>query len=229
MTIVGPPGVLVALEGIDGAGKTTQCRRLAEALTAEGYTVLRTHEPTDGPWGRRIRASGETGRLSPWEEFEAFLEDRRAHVRERIAPALAAGHVVLVDRYYFSSMAYQGARGLDPELIRRENERIAPRPDLLVLLRIDPTVGLTRVHARGKGNLFEREDDLRRAAVLFDTITDPVPLRLDATHPEAELTEEILRALHERVLDPRKPVEMFNVHSKDQVDTATRRPSGSRK
>jgi dTMP kinase len=205
MTIVGLPGVLVALEGIDGAGKTTQCRRLAEALTEEGYTVVCTHEPTDGPWGRRIRTSGETGRLSPREEFEAFLEDRREHVRALIAPSLAAGHIVLVDRYYFSSMAYQGARGLDPEFIRRENERIAPPPDLLVLLRLDPALGLARVHARGKGNLFEREDDLRRAASLFDTITDPVPLRLDATRPEAELTEAILRELHERVLDRKRP------------------------
>lgn len=193
--VVGPPGALVAIEGIDGAGKTTQSRDLAAALTAEGYAVVRTREPTDGPWGRRIRASGETGRLSPQAEFEAFLADRREHVRELLAPALAAGRVVLIDRYYFSSMAYQGARGLDPERIRRENEQIAPRPDLLVLLRLDPAAGVARVHARGHGDLFEREDDLRRAAAIFDAITDPVPLRLDATRPSAELTAEILAAL----------------------------------
>ncbi|MFO0603809.1 MAG: dTMP kinase [Polyangiales bacterium] len=193
--VVGPPGALVAIEGIDGAGKTTQSRRLAEALAADGYEVVRTHEPTDGPWGRRIRASGETGRLSPREEFEAFLEDRREHVRDLLAPSLEAGRVVLVDRYYFSSMAYQGARGLDPAVIRAENERVAPRPDLLVILEIEPAAGVARVNARGKGNLFEREDDLRRAAAIFDAITDPAPLRLDATRPEGELTKEILAAL----------------------------------
>lgn len=202
--VVGPPGALIAIEGIDGAGKTTQSRRLAEALTADGYEVVRTHEPTDGPWGRRIRASGETGRLSPQEEFEAFLEDRREHVRDLLIPSLDAGRVVLVDRYYFSSMAYQGARGLDPEEIRRANERIAPRPDLLVILKIQPAVGVARVNARGRGNLFEREDDLRRAAAIFAAITDPAPVRVDALRPEAELTKEILRALRERVLAHKK-------------------------
>jgi dTMP kinase len=107
--------------------------------------------------------------------------------------------VVLVDRYYFSSMAYQGARGLDPAVIRAENERVAPRPDLLVILEIEPAAGVARVNARGKGNLFEREDDLRRAAAIFATITDPAPLRLDATRPEGELTKEILAALREEL------------------------------
>ncbi len=202
--VVGPPGALIAIEGIDGAGKTTQSRRLAEALTADGYEVVRTHEPTDGPWGRRIRASGETGRLSPQEEFEAFLEDRREHVRDLLIPSLDAGRVVLVDRYYFSSMAYQGARGLDPEEIRRANERIAPRPDLLVILEIQPAVGVARVNARGRGNLFEREEDLKRSAAIFAAITDPAPVRVDALRPEAEITKEILRALRVRVLAHKK-------------------------
>jgi len=202
--VVRPPGVLVALEGIDGAGKSTQSRRLAEALAADGYEVVQTHEPTDGPWGRRIRASGETGRLSPQEEFEAFLEDRREHVRDLLAPALDAGRIVLVDRYYFSSMAYQGARGLDPEAIRQANERVAPRPDLLVIFELDPAAGLARVSARGRGDLFEREDDLRRAAAIFAAITDPAPVRVDALRPEAEITKEILRALRERVLAHKK-------------------------
>jgi len=203
--VVGPPGALVAIEGIDGAGKTTQSLRLAEALTAGGYVVVRTHEPTDGPWGRRIRASGETGRLSPEEEFHAFLEDRREHVRDLIAPSLDAGKIVLVDRYYFSSMAYQGARGLDPEEIRRQNERVAPRPDLLVILEIDAAEGVSRVNSRGRGNLFEREDDLRRSAAIFAGITEPDPLRIDARLPAEAITKEILRVLEERVLSRKKP------------------------
>lgn len=202
--VVGPPGALVAIEGIDGAGKTTQSLRLAEALTADGFAVVRTHEPTDGPWGRRIRASGETGRLSPEEELEAFLEDRREHVRDLIAPSLDAGKVVLVDRYYFSSMAYQGARGLDPEEIRRRNELVAPRPDLLVILVIDPAEGVSRVNARGRGNLFEREDDLRRSAAIFATITEPAPVRVDARLPPEAITKVILRELRARVLSRKK-------------------------
>jgi dTMP kinase len=195
MKRAGRDGVLVAIEGIDGAGKTTQVARLAEALTREGYEVVQTHEPTDGPHGRRLRASATLGRLSPEEELETFVADRTEHVATLIKPSLAAGRVVLVDRYYFSSMAYQGARGLDPREIQRRNEAIAPRPHLLVILEIDARAGVERVNARGKGNLFEREDDLRRAAKIFDGVTEPAPLRLDATGPRDEITAAILKAL----------------------------------
>jgi dTMP kinase len=193
--VAGSPGILVAVEGIDGAGKSTQVARVAEALAREGYEVVRTHEPTDGPHGRRLRASATTGRLAPDDELETFIADRREHVRELIAPSIAAGKVVLVDRYYFSSMAYQGARGLDPAEIQRRNEEIAPRPDLLVILEIDARDGVARVNSRGKGNLFEREDDLRRSAKIFDAITAPTPLRLDATRAPEEITARILAAL----------------------------------
>ncbi len=191
----GKSGVLVAIEGIDGAGKTTQTARIAEALERDGYEVVCTHEPTDGPHGRRLRASATTGRLSPEEELETFVADRTEHVATLIRPSLAAGRVVLVDRYYFSSMAYQGARGLDPTQIQKRNEAIAPRPDLLVILEVDAKVGVERVNTRGKGNLFEREDDLRRAARIFDAVTEPRPLRIDATLPREEITAMILKAL----------------------------------
>lgn len=187
--------MLVAIEGIDGAGKTTQVALVAEALEREGYEVVRTHEPTDGPHGRRLRASATLGRLSPEEELETFVADRTEHVERLIRPSLAAGRVVLVDRYYFSSMAYQGARGLDPSEIQRRNEAIAPRPDLLIILEIDARAGVERVNTRGKGNLFEREDDLRRAAAIFDGITAPTPLRIDATRAREEITREVLAAL----------------------------------
>ncbi len=193
--VVGPPGVLVAIEGIDGAGKSTQVARVAEALEREGYRVVRTHEPTDGPHGRRLRASASAGRLSPEEELETFVADRREHVETLLRPSLDAGAVVLVDRYYFSSMAYQGARGLDPAEIQRRNERFAPRPDLLVILRVDPRAGVERVNARGRGNLFEREEDLRRSAAIFDAITEPAPLRIDGALAPEEVTGRILAAL----------------------------------
>lgn len=202
--IAGPPGVLVAIEGIDGAGKTTQSERLARALTDEGFAVVRTKEPTDGPWGRKLRASATTGRLSPDDELAAFLADRSEHVAALIQPALDAGKVVIVDRYYFSSVAYQGARGIDPAEILRRNEAIAPPPDLLVILEIDAAAGVARVNARGEGNLFEREADLRRSAAIFASLDRPPPLRLDATQPPEALTKAILAALHEGPFARRK-------------------------
>lgn len=146
------PGLLIAFEGIDGAGKSTQVRRLAGVLQAAGLTVVASREPTDGPWGQKIRQSAVTGRLSLEEELHAFAEDRREHVRTLIGPSLAAGAVVLLDRYYYSSIAYQGARGGDPHAIQTLMESIAPRPDLVFLLDLDPVEGLHRItHGRRAG------------------------------------------------------------------------------
>src|SRR5262245_41663250 len=103
-------GILVAVEGIDGAGKSTLADWLVARLYAHGFDVLRTREPTGGPWGQKLRASMTQGRLSPKEELRAFVEDRREHVEQEIRPALADGRVVVIDRYYFSTAAYQGAR-----------------------------------------------------------------------------------------------------------------------
>ena len=105
--------MLIVFEGIDGTGKSTQVRLLAQALEERGLTVVTSREPTDGPFGQKLRLSMITGRLSPEEELALFHEDRRDHVEHLILPALEAGKVVILDRYFFSTMAYQGARGFD--------------------------------------------------------------------------------------------------------------------
>ena len=190
-----PRGVLVALEGIDGAGKSTQARELERLLALAGFGVVRTREPTDGPWGRKLRESATAGRLSPTDELAAFVADRRQHVAEEIAPALADGKIVLIDRYYFSSAAYQGARGLDPDEIIRQNEAFAPEPDLLVILVVDPAGGVARVGQRGQHDHFEREADLARSAAIFARMDKPYLIRIDATRPAGEITAAILTAL----------------------------------
>lgn len=159
---------LIVLEGIDGTGKSTQARRLADLLRQRGATVLLDHEPTNGPWGQQLRASALTGRLSAAAELELFIQDRQQHVAEVISPALAAGHVVILDRYYFSNMAYQGAQGMDPEAIRCANESFAPVPDLLLLLDLPVDTALQRIHRRDShANLFESRDNLQRCRDIF--------------------------------------------------------------
>jgi len=119
-------GLLIAFEGIDGTGKTTQIRLLAEKLTARGHRVVATREPTDGKYGRKIRELfTKRHHVSAQEELDLFIADRKEHVREVIAPALAAGKIVLTDRYYFSTAAYQGAAGQDPEKIIKLNQAFA--------------------------------------------------------------------------------------------------------
>jgi dTMP kinase len=199
-----PRGLLIVLEGIDGTGKSTQARRLAEWFAARGREVVLSREPTDGPWGRRIRESGNTGRLSPAEELEHFLNDRRQHVREKIAPALAAGKVVILDRYYFSTMAYQGARGLDPAEIRSLNEAFAPVPDLLLILDLDVDSAHHRIGGRGDGtNEFEKHDSLQRCRQVFLSLAhEPFVHIIDAAGSLDEVTARLVRTVGTALAKP---------------------------
>ncbi|MFN3202423.1 MAG: dTMP kinase [Bradymonadia bacterium] len=192
------PGVLVVFEGIDGGGKTTQAGLLQSACEAAGLTVRLSKEPTNGPHGRRLRESASTGRLSAEEELETFILDRREHVDGLINPALAAGEVVILDRYYFSTAAYQGIRGLDVDDILAQNEAFAPAPDLLVLIDIGAKVGLGRVKGRGDvANLFEQEADLTRCGAIFRAIERPYRLVIDGSQSIEEVQRQIWQALVE--------------------------------
>ena len=188
------PGFLIALEGIDGAGKSTQARRLAQALRERGWGVLLTREPTDGPAGKRIREAAQGERLSAEEELALFVEDRREHVKEEIAPALARGDVVILDRYYLSTAAYQGARGLPVDDIVALNESFAPIPDRVVLVDVDPSASLGRVARRGAADAFEREEDLRHCREIFLSLAEGRPMVkiFDGSKAEDELFAEIL-------------------------------------
>ncbi|MGB1260272.1 MAG: dTMP kinase, partial [Akkermansiaceae bacterium] len=141
-------GKLIVIEGIDGTGKSTQAQLLADALRRAGHEVVQSFEPTNGPWGKKLRESATTGRLSSKEELEYFLKDRAQHVHELISPTVARGGIVILDRYYFSSMAYQGARGIDPQMIREENEKFAPQPDYLLILDLPVDDALERIGVR---------------------------------------------------------------------------------
>ena len=187
------PGSLIVVEGIDGTGKSTQVRLLAEALRNDGHRVVTSREPTDGPYGTRLRQSATTGRLSPEEELQLFLQDRREHVETLIQPALDAGEIVILDRYYFSSMAYQGVRGFDPQEIRRVNEEFAPQPDLLLHLDLSVDDALARVGARdGNANEFEQREALQLCSDVFHSITDDFVRRIDTAQSIEQVHADVL-------------------------------------
>ena len=187
-------GFLIAIEGIDGAGKTTQAHFVQEQLQSRKLAVVRTKEPTMGHWGQILRDSALTGRLSLEEEVEAFVNDRREHVEQVILPELKASKIVILDRYYFSTSAYQGARGIDPEELIRRNEQFAPEPDLLIILDIDPKIGLDRIRTRGdRANLFEKTGTLKKAREIFKSIKKPYLYRVDATQPVDTIRDLIVR------------------------------------
>lgn len=173
-------GILIAIEGIDGTGKTTQVQRLSELLTTAGEEVVVSKEPTDGKWGKLIRATAATGRLPLEEELDLFVRDRKDHISQLILPSLNAGKIVLLDRYFYSTIAYQGSRGADVERIESMME-FAPVPDMMFLLDADPQITLNRIsHGRNEiPNEFEKESTLRDCREVF--------LKLSRSRPEVHL------------------------------------------
>lgn len=187
-------GILIVFEGIDGCGKSTQLRRLAESLRARGRDPLVTREPTEGPWGRRIRAMARSGEaVEPETELAWFFEDRRQHMREVVTPALEAGRIVLSDRSYLSTVAYQGARGLDAEKILADSEAEFERPDLVLLFELHPEAGLARVDARGGASepVFENLPFQERVAAIFASLDVPGLVRIDADRAEEEIARDV--------------------------------------
>lgn len=188
-------GTLIAFEGLDGCGKSTQLALIAEALEVADYDVLRTREPTDGPVGRRIREMARSNqRVSPEQELAWFSEDRREHVRDEIEPALAAGRVVLCDRYFLSSVAYQGARGLDPQQILRDSEKEFPLPELALIFEVPAELGLERVASRGgiAEPAFEDLAFLRGVERVFASLERTYIARVDA-RPAPEVIQQDVR------------------------------------
>lgn len=155
--------MFITFEGIDGSGKSTQARLLAEALARLGRDVIRTREPGGSPGAEEIRAlvlQGDPDRWSARTEILLFTAARRDHLERTIAPALAAGKVVICDRFADSTRMYQGLsrgdlRGLVDDLHRL---MIGREPDLTFLIDIDPQVGLAR--AKGRRGHEERFEDM---------------------------------------------------------------------
>lgn len=165
------PGRFIVLEGLDGAGTTTQTERLASALRADGHAVLTTREPSDGPVGTMLRQA-LTGRLglpqgrgplAPETLALLFAADRTDHLHARVLPALEEGKVVLCDRYVLSSLAYQGA-SLPMAWVDTVNAH-AVSPDLTLFVGVDPKVAAKRRAVRGApAELFEADEAQRRIA-----------------------------------------------------------------
>jgi dTMP kinase len=205
------PGLFIAFEGGEGAGKTTQARSIAIWLREQGYDVVTTHEPGATKIGMRLRALLlDTSQVGMSSQAEALLyaADRAEHVAKVIDPALTRGAVVITDRYIDSSLAYQGAgRGIPTADIARLNSWATDgrMPDLTVLLDMDPVAGLSR-HVRSADRLESEPAEFhRRVRQGFLTLAASDPDRylvLDATAPPDQVTELIKDRVRELLPDP---------------------------
>ncbi|HUV98481.1 MAG TPA: dTMP kinase [Candidatus Paceibacterota bacterium] len=142
-------GIFICIEGIDGSGKTTQAHRLVETLTRLGHNAVYTTEPSKGVYGEIIRKNILHGdnRVPPIVEATLFAVDRVDHVEKEIVPLLESGKIVVCDRYIYSSIAYQGAAGLDVDWIKEIN-RHAVKPHLAVYIDATPEVVIQRIRRR---------------------------------------------------------------------------------
>ena len=164
-------GCFITLEGGEGAGKSRLARGLVDALRAQGRDVVQTREPGGAPGADEIRAlllGGGVERWSPLEEALLFATSRLNHLDHTIRPAVARGVWVVCDRYYDSTRAYQvAAGGVEPEVLEALNALInAPRPDLTLILDLDPVVGVARSRGAHVGeDRFEKKDAAFHARV----------------------------------------------------------------
>ena len=208
-------GFFIALEGLDGAGKTTLSRGLSAALRGLGLDPLAVKEPTDGSYGRKIRALVQTGRqgLSPARELDYFIRDRAEDVTRNIGPALLAGRPVLADRYILSNVAYQSARGLTEESILKANAPF-PWPDLTILVDVPVSLGLARIAGRSGGREagFEEENYLDLVRAAFDRQVGPDLFRVDGRGPTEAILASILAELRRRGLLLDEPLSFIDSH-----------------
>lgn len=158
----------IVFEGIDGSGKSTQCQMLGQALNKLGYTPIYVQEPSYGETGRRVRRiisaedDPEASRL-----HDLFTTDRKEHVRDKIIPSLELidanpSFVLLQSRGYLSAPAYQGAESQDLLSILREQQSIAPRPDMFLYIDVDEGTAIERIRDRNEDRVtFDTEHKLR--------------------------------------------------------------------
>ncbi len=197
-------GRFITLEGGEGAGKSTQARLLAEALAGAGVPVVRTREPGGAPGAEILREMllGGAHRWSAAAEAHLHFAARAEHLAQTILPALAAGAVVVCDRFADSTLAYQGyGQGADLGLIRGLTGLLPRLPDLTLVLRVSPGVAAARMAGRGQGlDRYERMDAGFHARVAqgFAEIAAATPERcrvIDADGTVAEVHAAILAAV----------------------------------
>ena len=193
-------GILIVFEGIDGTGKSTQSSMLAKVLSEMQVPNISLAEPTRGTWGKKIRRLLTEGRqgISAQEELSWFINDRKEDVEKNIMPALQGNKVVIMDRYYFSTAAYQGALGMDPEQIRLDNESFAPVPDRVLIFLSSTEACLERIESsRDQKSAFEKLDYLNSVQEIFKRFNGPNIRFINSVGSLSEVHEKVLAEIND--------------------------------
>jgi dTMP kinase len=185
----------ICIEGLDGCGKTTQTRLLVRRLKKMGYAAVYTAEPSSGKIGQFIKKYCLHGgkRVTDIVEALLFAADRFEHVNNEIIPALNKGKIVVSDRYVYSSLAYQGAAGLDLKWIEAINKH-ALRPDLAIFIDVEPEIAIKRLKSK-KSVMENLETQKKVRSVYLDFVQKGELVRIDGNNCKAEVAETILNVV----------------------------------
>lgn len=186
-------GVFIIIEGLDGSGKTTHAHRLVRNLQEKGFDAVYTTEPSRGEFGTFIRTSVLQGKERVPSVVEAFLfaVDRIDHLEKEVEPALKEGKIVVSDRYVYSSLAYQGAAGLDLRWIEEIN-RLALSPDLAAYIDVPPEVVVKRIK-REKSVMETLETQRKVRDVYMKFVENGHLIPLDGDRKKSEVAQDILQ------------------------------------
>ena len=190
--------MLINLEGIDGCGKSTQSQFLMGEFEKNNEKTILPKEPTNGKYGRKLweMLSGKIEATTE-EILELFVMDRKEHVDQKINPALNEGKIVLMDRYYYSTMAYQAAAGIDVKRIRKDNE-FAPKPDIVLVFDLPADLAMKRVRGHSVADVFEKEEHLEKVRKAYLNLEDdPLVRIIDATRTPEEIFDEVWKLISE--------------------------------
>jgi len=189
---MGKKGAFICIEGLDASGKTTQARRLVRELRRRGFEAMYTTEPSPGDIGKFIRSYilQRKRRVPIAVEALLFAVDRVDHLERRVKPALQEGKIVVSDRYVYSSLAYQGAAGLDLNWIEEINRSVVT-PDLAIYIDVPPEVVVKRI--KRKRSVMERLEVQRKVRKVYMKFVENGRLiRVDGNRPKNEISRDIL-------------------------------------
>jgi dTMP kinase len=191
--------LLILFEGIDGSGKTSLSEMLLAHLKGKGFAAVWFREPAGSKWGKKIRELANLKDSIPIEEeLEYFIKDRQWNVKNNILPNLQENKIVILDRYYYSTACYQGARGLDVAEIIKKNTAFAPEPDITLIVDVDVDAALQRIkrNREQEAKLFEKRDFLQKVRDNYLKLQGSNIHIIDGTPPLQVVFEQVRSTIY---------------------------------
>ena len=189
-------GKLIVIEGIDGSGKSTCAKNLAEKLNSINIKTIYTFEPTHSSYGAKLRESMLSEDLEAEEELLLFVKDRKEHIEYMIKPALEEGYFIILDRYFYSSIAYQGAKGIDINRIINMHKDFIIKPDIVFIFHLPIDIALNRIISkRGIADRFENETYLKKVDKIFHSFNEPFIYHIDTDKDMKIINDELFNIL----------------------------------